>query len=82
MENIQCKFSRLLERGVIHKRLEKNKEYKKYKIELENLLKEFKSIAPKEAISIFLRYDDIITKIEAIEEKEFYKIGIQDGKPL
>lgn len=53
--------------------------YKKYSEEEARLLKEIKSIIPKDKLDLFYKYSDVLTEQFVIEEREMFRSGVGKG---
>jgi hypothetical protein len=79
MKNLEKRFYGLERGGAAQKRLKHNVAYENYNKKLKETLKKFKQTASKEAVNIFLEYDELETQIESLEKKEFYILGHKDA---
>lgn len=79
MSKLIANYYKIERKGIIPKKLKYNKKYNEYTKELKKVLEKLKSIAPKEVKKTFLKYDELITQIESLENKEYYIEGHKDA---
>lgn len=59
--------------------IKQNEEYKKLNDELKTVTKELRKKLNENEMRLMLEYSDILTSINAMETREYYIQGFQDG---